>query len=128
MNEVSVILLSIKPEYCMKILNGIKKYEFRKHLAKNDVNKIVIYSTFPEKLILGEVEVTGRISMEKAVLWEQTKDYAGISREKYEQYFKDCREAHAYILGETKIYDEPLSLEHFGLRQAPQSFVYLKNG
>ena len=54
---MSVILLSIKPEYCRKIFEGTKKYEFRKHLAQNDVEKIVVYSTAPEKKVIGEIEV-----------------------------------------------------------------------
>lgn len=126
MNKVSVILLSIKPEYCRKIFDGTKKYEFRKHLAQNNVSKIIVYSTFPEMKVIGEVEVKGTLSMKKTPLWEYTKNFAGISREKYRMYFKDCVEAHAYILGETTFYDKPVSLETFGIKQAPQSFVYVQ--
>ena len=65
---MSVILLSIKPEYCKKIFEGTKKYEFRKHLAQNDVEKIVVYSTAPEKKVVGEIEVIGTLSMKKTPL------------------------------------------------------------
>ena len=41
---MSKILLSIKPEYAHKILEGTKKYEFRKHLPKKKIEKIIIYS------------------------------------------------------------------------------------
>ena len=119
------ILLSIKPEYCYRIFAGTKKFEFRKHLAQDDVCKIVIYSTAPEKKVLGEVEVKGTITMKKTPLWEYTKEFAGISREKYRQYFQKCEEAHAYVLGETMLYDTPLTLEAYGITQAPQSFIYL---
>ena len=123
---MNVILLSIKPEYCKKIFDGTKKYEFRKHLAQNNVSKIIVYSTFPEMKVIGEVEVKGTLSMKKTPLWERTKNFAGISREKYRLYFKDCVKAHAYILGETTLYDTPVTLETFGIKQAPQSFVYLQ--
>lgn len=123
---MSVILLSIKPEYCRKIFEGTKKYEFRKHLAQNDVEKIVVYSTAPEKKVIGEIEVIGTLSMKKTPLWEMTKKHAGISRKKYREYFKNTQEAHAYVLGNTKIYTTPKSLMHFGITQAPQSFLYLK--
>ena len=36
---MSTILLSIKPEYAKKIIDGTKKYEFRKRLAKHPVTK-----------------------------------------------------------------------------------------
>lgn len=124
---MSVILLSIKPEYCKKIFEGTKKYEFRKHLARNDVSKIVVYSTSPEKKVIGEIEVIGTLSMKKTPLWETTKKQAGISREKYREYFKNTQEAHAYILGNTKIYTTPKILSDFGVTQAPQSFLYLED-
>lgn len=124
---MSVILLSIKPEYCKKIFEGTKKYEFRKHLARNDVSKIVVYSTSPEKKVIGEIEVIGTLSMKKTPLWETTKKQAGISREKYREYFKNTQEAHAYVLGNTKIYTTPKILSDFGVTQAPQSFLYLED-
>ena len=127
MNEVGTILLSIKPEYCLRILNGEKKFEFRKHIAQNNVNKIVIYSTSPEKAVVGEVEVIGVLSMKKTPLWEMTKENAGISREKYRAYFKECDTAYAYRLGKAIRYDKPRELSEYGITQAPQSFVYLEN-
>jgi predicted transcriptional regulator len=104
---------------------GEKKYEFRKNLARDNVSKIVVYSTAPEGKILGEVEVKGKMTMKKTLLWEQTKKHAGITREKYREYFHGCAEAHAYVLGKTTLYDNSLTLADFGIAQAPQSFVYL---
>lgn len=122
---MSTILLSIKPEYANKILSGTKKYEFRKHLAQGDINKIIIYATSPEMKIIGEVEVLGTLSMKKTPLWEKTKSEAGISREKYREYFRDSNIANAYVLGKAIKYDEYKSLNDFGISQAPQSFVYI---
>ncbi|MBI6731014.1 ASCH domain-containing protein, partial [Pseudomonas amygdali] len=40
------VLLSIKPEYAEKILQGEKRFEFRKSVFKNpDVRTVVIYAT-----------------------------------------------------------------------------------
>lgn len=122
---MSTILLSIKPEYANKIIVGTKKYEFRKHLAQGNIQKIIIYSTAPEKMIIGEVEVIGTLSMKKTPLWEKTKSAAGISREKYREYFAESPIAHAYVLGKAKKYETPKALTDVGLTQAPQSFVYL---
>lgn len=123
---MSTILLSIKPEYSKRIFEGTKKYEFRKHLAKKGVKKIIVYSSFPDKKVIGEVMVTGTISMKPSPLWELTKKEAGISRSKYREYFHGCKEAHAYKLGKTILYDPPRKLEDYGIKQAPQSFVYLE--
>lgn len=122
---MNTILLSINPEYVKRIFEGTKKYEFRKRLAQKEVTKIIIYSTHPDMKVVGEVQVTRTLAMAKTVLWELTKKEAGISRSKYRKYFENCNIAYAYVLGETKLYDAPKTLEEFGISQAPQSFVYL---
>lgn len=122
---MSKILLSIKPEYVKLILDGRKKYEFRKRLAQEAVESIVIYSSSPQRAVVGEVEVIQSIAMSPSTLWEFTKKEAGISRAKYRRYFKDCKKAYAYKLGIVTIYEYPKALKDFGLLQAPQSFVYL---
>lgn len=43
------ILLSIKPEYVERIMDGSKIYEFRKRKCSKDINGIIIYSTAPVK-------------------------------------------------------------------------------
>lgn len=122
---MSTILLSIKPEYVKKIFEGTKKYEFRKHLSQKNVEKIVVYSSSPEQVVIGEVKVIGTLSMKPSPLWEFTKKEAGISRAKFREYFHGCTEAFAYKLGEATLYESPKSLNAYGIKQAPQSFVYL---
>lgn len=122
---MSRILLSIKPEYVKRILDGSKKYEFRKRLAQEAVDSIVIYSSSPQMVVVGEVEVIESIAMSPSALWEFTKKEAGISRAKFRTYFKDCKKAYAYKLGNVSIYENPKALKDLGLFQAPQSFIYL---
>lgn len=122
---MNTILLSIKPEYSRRIFDGTKKYEFRKNIAQRKIDKIVVYSSVPDQMVIGEVSVIEVISMKPSPLWELTKEDAGISRAKYRAYFKGCKEAYAYKLGKFTVYDEPKTLIEFGIKQAPQSFVYL---
>ncbi len=122
---MSTIIMAIKPEYSNRIFKGTKKYEFRKHLAKKVVEKIIVYSTSPEKKIIGEVEVVGIMSLSPSLLWEKTKKEAGISKRKFTEYFKGQKVAYAYILGEIKKYDRPKSLIEFGIKHSPQSFMYI---
>ena len=51
------ILLSINPNHVENILNGTKRYEFRKRVCKRHVDKILIYSTTPVMKVVGEAEV-----------------------------------------------------------------------
>ena len=78
--------------------------------------------------IVGEVQIIETKSAPPSVLWEHTKQFAGISFDKYGEYFKDCRIAHAYELGNVKRYDPPKKLSEFNIVQPPRTFVYLTEG
>ena len=124
--ECQKILLSIHPEYVKKIISGEKKWEFRKVLPKGRFDTIVIYSTYPVRKIIGEVECTGIFMGTPKKVWEETKCDRGIEKDKYLSYYRDIREAVAFRLGKVTVYETPKTLEELGLSNAPQSFVYLK--
>lgn len=120
------ILLPIKPEYVEKIINESKKYEYRRKIGKKNVDKIIIYSTYPIKMVIAEVEVKKVLADTPDNIWEKTKNYSGISKEKYIKYFCNKNEAFAYQLGKVLVYSKPKRLEDFNIYYSPQSFVYLK--
>ena len=122
---MAVILLSIKPEYAEKIFAGTKKYEYRRHIASEKVEKIIVYSTAPVKQVIGEVDVDGILSMKMTPMWELTKHGAGISRDKYRQYLKNSKCAFAYVLKKPRLFPSPKDLKDYAINQAPQSFVYI---
>lgn len=124
---MKALLLSIKPEYVEKIISGTKKYEYRKHLAKEDIDVIYIYSTAPSMKVVATVQVIDRLSTSPTSLWEKTKANAGISRKKYREYFHGVKTANAYVLGNVNIFEIPKDLSEFGLSSAPQSFYYIKD-
>lgn len=120
------LLMPIHPEYVERIFAGTKQVEFRRRLASKAVDKIIVYATAPISAVVGEVRVLGAISAPPDELWEQTKEVAGISEEKYRRYFEGCALAHAYQLGKVTLYERPKKLREFGLSRAPQSFAYIK--
>lgn len=76
------VLLSIKPEYVEKILDGTKKFEFRKGIFKNpDVKSVVIYSTMPVGMIVAEFDIDDVIEDKPCNVWKKTCRYAGISKQ-----------------------------------------------
>lgn len=119
------ILMSIKPKYSKKIFSGDKKYEFRRKISKLKVDKIIVYSSSPEKRVMGEVEVLNIVSKPINELWKLTKKYAGISYNDFENYFEGCDVAHAYELGKITKYKKPKNLLDFNISFSPQSYVYV---
>ena len=120
------ILMPINPEYVDEILAGRKKYEYRKIKAKrNNVDKMIIYSTSPIMKVVAEVDIKEILEEDPEKLWEMTKNESGISKDFYNKYYKNRNTAIAYKLGTIKIYDKPKNLDDIGINYVPQSFVYL---
>ena len=120
------IIVSIHPEHVKNIINGTKKFEYRTKVAKSDVKKIIIYETAPIKRVVAEAEIIEVLMMKPEDLWEVTKEQSGISKSFFDSYFENRDVAYAYKLGEVKVYEQPKTLEEFGLRCAPQSFAYVR--
>ena len=120
------MLISIKPEYVKNIFNGSKKYEYRKIRCKQDIDKIIIYSTYPIMKVVGEAKVEKILEDSPDRIWDKTKKYSGIDLNFYQKYFKGRSKAIAYKLTNIKKYDSPKELSSYGIKAAPQSFVYIQ--
>ena len=119
------ILISINPEYVRNILNGTKRFEFRKVQCRRDVERMIIYSTSPVMKVVAEAEVKDILTDDPGSIWERTADRAGISRGFFDRYFEGRDTAVAFELGEVTEYEEPRDLSRYGVRSPPQSFIYL---
>ena len=119
------ILISINPEHVENIFNGSKKYEYRKIRCKQEVDKIIIYSTYPIMKVVGEAKVEKILEDSPDNIWEETKNYSGIDLKFYQNYFKNRSKAIAYKLTNIKKYNNPKELSSYGIKSAPQSFVYV---
>lgn len=119
------ILLSINPIHVENIFNGTKEYEFRKVKCKESVDKIVIYSTNPVMKVVGEVKVLSVLEGTPENIWKRTRKEAGIDKSFFSRYYKGKKKAFAYKLGNAIQYEEPRDLSYYGVKVAPQSFVYL---
>lgn len=124
------VLLSIKPEYAEKILQGTKRFEFRKSIFKNrDVKTVVIYATMPVGKVVGEFDFEEVLSDSPSVIWSETKKYSGISESFFNSYFLGRKTAHAIKVAAVRRYRNPMALSSFCPgSSAPQSYRYLKEG
>ena len=119
------MLLSIKPKYIQLIINGKKQFEFRTRKCRDDIKKIIFYSTVPESAIVGEAEIEEVLIGAPSTIWEQTKHAAGIPRSFFRKYYKGRPQAVAYKLKNVITYDEPKALSDYGIKYVPQSFIYI---
>jgi predicted transcriptional regulator len=121
------VLLSIKPEFALKIFDGSKRYEYRRAIFKNqEVSRVIVYASDPIKQIIGEFEIEDILHEEPQSLWVKTKHHAGISEKRFFNYFINKSKGYAIKVKATRVYNDPLSLSSFMISSPPQSYVYLR--
>ena len=124
---MSIILMSIKPEYVDKIFSGEKKYEYRKRLCKEKIDTIIVYSSSPIQKVVGELKIKQVLYDKKTIIWNKTNKYGGITKIKYDNYYENCDYAVAYEIEKAILYNKQKDLKDFNVRTAPQSYVYITN-
>ena len=121
------VLLSIKPQYVKEILEGRKKYEFRKAIYKTqNVKNIYIYSSAPEQKIVAKFTPTKVIEDSPEKLWQKYKKTAGINQKDFFEYFAGKSSGYAIAIDSLQVFKEPINpsdvLDNF---TPPQSFRYV---
>jgi len=122
------IILSIKPKYVKKIIDGNKKYEFRKSLFRNrkDIKKVYIYSTSPAKKIVGSFKISEIIEDHPKNLWDKFKELSGMNTTEFFNYFGTKNKGFAIKIEKLEIFKNPIdpitTISNF---IPPQSFYYI---
>ena len=128
LEELMDVLLSIKPKYVKSILEGEKRYEFRKAIFRNrSVNRIFIYSSAPVKRIVALFEISRIIEDHPSALWDQTRDHAGINDAEFFSYFAGRSRGYAIGIENLKEFDTPIDpREEIPGFVPPQSYCYVE--
>lgn len=122
------VLLSIRPEYVEQIMNGNKRFEYRKRIFKKKVDSVIIYSTMPVGKIVGEFKIEKIINDSPEEIWNQTYQYSGVSEDFFRDYFSNYKEGFAIKIKEICKYKEPISPKDlFSNFVAPQSYMYVED-
>lgn len=121
------VLLSIKPKYVKSILEGEKRYEFRKAIFKNrSVDRVFIYSSAPVQRIVALFEISTILEDHPDDLWDKVHDYAGIDDTEFFSYFAGRSRGYAIGINNLQEFDEPINpKERIPGFVPPQSYCYL---
>ncbi|WP_141432454.1 ASCH domain-containing protein [Bacillus sp. 03113] len=121
------VLLSIKPEYVQEIINGKKKFEYRKRIFKEQVESVIVYSTMPVGKIIGEFTIDTILFDSPIELWNKTYKYSGISKDSFLDYFSGREEGFAIKIKNFFEYDKPINPKDMDKNFiAPQSYKYIR--
>lgn len=118
-------ILSIKPQFVEEIKAGKKRYEYRKSVFKQSVEKVYVYASAPVSKIVGEFQPADVVSGVPGDVWIETQEHSGITRKYFDEYFKDRKTAYAIAIKNFVKFERPLDLPE-GVK-APQSYCYCKS-
>jgi len=126
------VVLSIKPQYSEKIIEGIKTVELRRRFPVSAPRGTIayIYSTSPIRAMIGMAEIDGVTRLPVDQLWKQYSREAVIKKQDFYKYFEGVEEGFALQFRNVQSFSEPLSLEYLRARfgfEPPQSYLYAKH-
>lgn len=120
------LIMSIHPQYAEMILDGVKRYEYRRRLpVEKRALGVLIYATAPVSKIVGEFVIAEKMTLQPDIMWDETGEFAGITREEFDRYFYGLRDAHALNIIQPRRYEKPATLSDYCLQRPPQSFMYI---
>lgn len=128
-----IVFLSIEEKWARQILDGEKRYEYRKQPPRLDPPfRMLLYATGPAQKIVGAVWVTGTIEGPVGPLIENTVGLTQHEPEEIHDYFGDRETGSALSIMGYREYDDPVRL--YEVRDAdpefsvPQNFCYVRSG
>lgn len=124
-----VLLLSVRPRFAQGLLAGTKTAEIRRRFP--DVPErmtVVIYSTSPEKAVLGTMRARRLVRSNAQDIWRDYSDVIGVERAELTEYLDGASECSVLELDTPTRWGRPVGLaelRHLLHVEPAQSFRYL---
>jgi predicted transcriptional regulator len=124
----------MKPQYAERILSGSKMVEIRKKFSERWLGcKVVLYSSSPQKALVGEATVCSITKGTPDAIWTRFHAGLGCTRDEFSAYVRRAAEVNAIELDNVSPYKEPVSISQIshllGLQadlRPPQSYCDLR--
>jgi predicted transcriptional regulator len=123
------VVLSIKPRYAEKIMDGSKTVELRRRFsaAVPAGARAWIYSTTPTKAMIGAATITRVEQLSTNDIWRRYKDVAAVSKQEFNEYFSGRDDGYAIVLSSPLSLHTPVPLADLRSNfefEPPQSYQY----
>lgn len=119
------LIISIKPQFVSKIISKEKNTNLERIFLKKPVEKIFIYSTVPDKEIVGYFECDKVIEDTPDNLWNNFSNDAGISKQNFFEYFLEKEKGFAMEISKLTLFKDHIDVDDICGFVAPQSFKYV---
>lgn len=124
------VILSIKPQYSDKIIQGKKTVELRRRFPVSAPKGTLayIYSTSPVRALVGRAEIADVLKLPVKEIWKIYSKTAFIEKNDFDAYFSGLTDGYALKFINARPLPRPINLvelrERFGF-EPPQSFLYV---
>jgi predicted transcriptional regulator len=125
------LLLSVRPRFAQALLDGTKTAEIRRRFPDVPAGTtVVLYSSSPDKAVLGTMCVESLIRSTAAEIWRDYSEEIGIGEPELTEYLKGASECSVLKLIEPNRWANAVPLHELRRLlhlQPAQSFRYLNN-
>ncbi len=127
------VLVSIKPEYAFRILNGQKTIELRRKFPETCTigGTAYIYTSSPVMAVTGRFKISDVRKLTIEELWTEYGEAACISERAFFDYFSGISYGYAIVVEDPEELDQHIPrdlLKEIFNFTPPQSFRYLAEG
>ena len=128
-----MLLLSIRPNFADRILDGSKKVEFRRrHPRQIELGtRMLIYASSPVRALIGTAVVVDVVEASPEEVWDEYQAVAGIDHEQFNAYYEECERAIVIRLSKPVRLSKAIPLDDLRSRwpgfHPPQQFAYLSS-
>lgn len=120
--QTTAVLLSVRPRFAASLLDGSKTVEIRRGRAHLQPGATcLLYSSSPERALVGTVRVASTHVALPSVIWAQWGPATGLDRAEFDAYLSESNEATAIVVEGAQRFKTAIPLEE--LRDRQQGFV-----
>ena len=118
------VLLSIYPKYASEILDGTKRYEFRRVVPARPVERVFLYVTAPVSKIVGYFHLGSIIHESPTYMWDWCVPSGTITKDEFFTYFVGKEKGYALEIFLSYEFRSPIEVPG---EKVPQNFRYISN-
>lgn len=125
-----VLFISVKPRYARAILEGRKTVEVRRKFPQlPSGTMVVLYSSSPERAVLGTVRLKRTTRVASSAVWAMHADSIDIGKDALSEYLEGADASTLLEVEDPQTWEQPIPLDQLrdllGV-EPPQSFRYLR--
>lgn len=123
------VIISIKPEFALRIIEGEKTIELRRRFPTNEVKGgiAIIYASSPIQKIIGYVVISEVEKLPVSQIWDIYSKEMCVKKRFFKEYFKGLTEGFAIKLSKPVKLTRPFDIKQLKATykfSAPQSYRY----